>query len=303
VLAELMLTPDSDFGAMAELLQKSEDYRVLRRLKPRTIVTSDDGLPTKTGVLLDVETTGLNSRHDEVIELGMVKFTYLPDGTIVRVVDTFSSFREPSVAIPQEVVELTGITDEIVRGQKIDSNSVEAFVDGAVIVTAHNASFDRKFCERYWPIFAQRAWACSANEIDWRANGFAGSRLAYLLAGVGLFHQAHRAVDDCHAMLEILASELPKTKQPALASLLEHARRKTVRIWAEQSPYELKDELKKRKYRWGDGSDGGPRAWYVDVDEDKHTDELNYLKGSIYLREVELRTQAITAMDRYSTRA
>jgi DNA polymerase-3 subunit epsilon len=124
-----------------------------------------------------------------------------------------------------------------------------------------------------------------------------------LLAGVGLFHQAHRAVDDCFAILEVLASKLPKTQQPAFASLLEQARRKTVRIWAEQSPYELKDELKKRKYRWGDGSDGGPRVWYVDVDEDQQTDEINYLKGSIYLREVELRTQAITAMDRYSTRA
>lgn len=298
-----MLIPKSDLAAMAELLQKSEDYRVLRRLKARSSFAPDIALPTKTGVLLDVETTGLNSRQDEIIELGMVKFTYLPDGNIVRVLDTFSSFREPSGTIPPEVVDLTGITDDMVSGQSIDSEAVEAFVADAVIVIAHNAGFDRKFCERYWPVFAQKAWACSANEIDWRGNGFAGSRLAYLLAGVGLFHQAHRAVDDCHAMLEILASKLPKTNQPAFASLLEHARRKTVRIWAEQSPYELKDELKKRKYRWGDGSDGGPRAWYVDVDEDQQADELNYLKGSVYLREVHLRTQAITAMDRYSTRA
>jgi DNA polymerase III subunit epsilon len=87
-----------------------------------------------------------------------------------------------------------------------------------------------------------------------------------------------------------------------IPSLLEQARRKTVRIWAEQSPFELKDELKKRKYRWGDGSDGGPRAWYVDVDEDQQTDELKYLQQSIYLREIELRTQAVTALNRYSTR-
>ena len=232
----------------------------------------------------------------------MVKFTYSSEGSIIRVLDTFSSFRQPAVAIPQEVVELTGITDDMVRGHEIDGDAVATFVADAVIVIAHNASFDRKFCERYWPTFTQKAWACSANEVDWRANGFAGSRLVYLLAGVGLFHQAHRAVDDCHAMLEILASELTQTKQPALASLLEQARRKTVRIWAEQTPYELKEELKKRKYRWGDGSDGGPRAWYVDVDEQQQAEELKYLKGAIYLREVELRTQAITAIDRYSTR-
>ena len=44
-----------------------------------------------------------------------------------------------------------------------------------------------------------------------------GSRLGYLLNSAGLFHQAHRAVDDCHALLEILAFELPMIGKPALA--------------------------------------------------------------------------------------
>jgi DNA polymerase-3 subunit epsilon len=44
--------------------------------------------------------------------------------------------------------------------------------------------------------------------------------------GAGFFHQAHRAVD-CHALLEILALELPTTSTPALAALLEQARKET----------------------------------------------------------------------------
>ena len=83
----------------------------------------------------------------------------------------------------------------------------------------------------------------------WRPHGFDGLRLAYLLMGAGFFHKVHRAVDDCHALLEILAMPLGNTGRSAFAHLLECARRNTVRLWAEGAPYEFKDSLKKRPYR------------------------------------------------------
>ena len=209
-----MLENDLTLAAMAEALAKSADYRVLRRLVPRSTFPPCTGQSTKTGILLDVETTGLDQRKDEIIELGMVKFDYLPDGRIAGIRDVFSSFNEPSEPIPLEVTALTGITNEMVAGQHIDEAAVSSFVDDAVIVIAHNAGFDRKFAERYWPIFQRKAWGCSATEIEWRKHGFEGSRLGYLLNGAGFFHQAHRAVDDCHALLEILDFELPTTGAP-----------------------------------------------------------------------------------------
>lgn len=145
---------------------------------------------------LDTETTGLDHRKDELIELGMVKFDYLSDGRIVGVKDTFSAFNEPSDPIPAEITALTGITDEMVAGHRIDDASLATFVDDAVITIAHNCVFDRNFAERYWPIFEQKAWGCSATEIDWRKHGFAGAQIGHLLTGMGFFHQAHRAVDD-----------------------------------------------------------------------------------------------------------
>ncbi|MGY3356292.1 DNA polymerase-3 subunit epsilon [Bradyrhizobium sp. GM0.4] len=292
----------SELAAMAEALGRSTDYRVLRRLVPRPIFTPTIGQETRVGILLDTETTGLDHRKDEIIELGMVKFDYTPEGRIVGVRDTFSAFNEPSEPIPPEVTALTGITDDMVAGHRIDETSVNAFVDGAVITIAHKSGFDRKFAERYWQVFERMAWACSATEVDWRSHGFAGAQLGYLLNGAGYFHPAHRAVDDCHALLEILDFDLPTTGAPALAVLLDKARRKTVRIWAEQSPFELKELLKRRGYRWSDGTDGRPKSWYVELGEPAVDDELAFLKAEIYLRDVEPRLQTLTAFTRFSCR-
>ena len=87
-----------------------------------------------------------------------------------------------------------------------------------------------------------------------------------------------------------------------MAHLLERARRKTLRIWAEQSPFELKDELKRRGYRWSDGADGRPRSWYIDVDAASEASEIEFLRTTIYLREVEPRIQAVNAINRFSRR-
>jgi DNA polymerase III subunit epsilon len=291
-----------NLAEMAETLAKSPDYRVLRKLVPRDEFAACEGQDTKTGILLDVETTGLNTSQDEIIELAMVKFTYLPDDRIATVTGVFSSFNEPSIPIPEEVVELTHITDEMVEGHRIDPDVVASFVSDAALTIAHNANFDRKFAERYWPLFERKPWACSATEVEWRKHGFDGSRLGYLLAGVGLFHDAHRATDDCRALLEILSSDIPKLNRSALSILLERARRKTVRIWAEQSPFELKDVLKRRGYRWSDGSDGRPRSWYVDVDEASQAGEIEFLRTQIYLRDVDPRILLMSAMNRFSRR-
>ena len=66
----------------------SGDYRVLRRLKPRDeFETVSPGQELKMGVLIDLETTGLDTTLDEVIELGLVEFAYLPDDRVAHVVD------------------------------------------------------------------------------------------------------------------------------------------------------------------------------------------------------------------------
>ena len=76
-----------------------------------------------------------------------------------------------------------------------------------------------------------------------------------------------------------------------------------MRIWADGAPYDLKDELKKRKYRWNDGGDGRPRAWHIEIDDASLDAEMTFLRQEIYRRDVELFTQSVTALTRYSGRS
>jgi DNA polymerase-3 subunit epsilon len=141
------MPPDElNLAAMADELGKSPDYRVLRRLAPRTEYASSDGHATKTGIMLDVETTGLDTARDEIGELAMVKFTYLPDDRIAQITDIFHRSAEPErIQYPRRLPELTGITDEMVLG--IGSIQTRCtFASDAVIVIAHNASFSLQIC-------------------------------------------------------------------------------------------------------------------------------------------------------------
>jgi DNA polymerase III subunit epsilon len=291
-----------DLETMAASLEATGLYRVLRRLEPRSVVTQPDGSPTRLGLFVDVETTGLDPSKDEIIELAMVPFTYGLDGRIFEIHEPFEGLREPSRPIPAEITALTGISDEMVAGKSIDPVKVAAFASGAALVVAHNAAFDRRFVERFSDVFTNKPWACSMSQVDWGAEGFEGVKLAYLAMGAGFFYERHRATQDCIAAIELLASPLPKSGVPAMSQLLEQARLPNWRIWAENSPFDLKDQLKARGYRWNGDENPNPRAWYVDVADQAKEQELTFLRKEIYQREVELIVRKITAYERFSDR-
>lgn len=293
----------TDYEAMANALEASGKYRLLRRLEPRGIVNENDGSATRLGIFLDLETTGLDVRRDEIIEIAMVPFTYALDGRIFDIREPFQRLRQPSIPIPAEITRITGIDDAMVEGRVVDPAEVAAFVEPADLILAHNAAFDRRFAERFCEAFSVKPWGCSLSQIPWKEEGFEGTRLGSLLAGCGLFHDAHRAVGDCLAAIEILSRPLPRSGVLALAKLLDTARRPTCRVWAENSPFDLRNALKARGYRWSDGSDGRPRAWYADVTEDRLDAELKFLRSEIYQFDAEFNLHRITARERFSDRA
>jgi DNA polymerase-3 subunit epsilon len=260
-------------------LRCSTEFRVLRKLGRREYCERPLAPRTKIGLIVDVETTGLDTGPDgdEIIEVGLIKFAYTPGGVILGVVGQYESFREPSQPIPALVTRLTGITNETVRGRRLDVAAIEAFAADVDIVIAHNAGFDRRFIERVCPVFATLPWACSQTQVKWFEEGMEGTKLFYLAYHNRFYYDGHRAIDDAFALLEILEQPLPESGQTPLAQLLDAVRQPSLRVYALGLPFDLKDRVRARGYRWSNGADGRPRAWHRDVSAAEVEAELAFL--------------------------
>ena len=234
----------------------------------------------QTGVVLDTETTGLSSQDDQVIELGMIAFEFDPVlGTVHSVREVFDELEDPERPIPPETTQVHHITDAMVHGKRINDTTVEKIVAQASVIIAHNASFDRPFVEKRWPVFKDKQWVCSIKDIDWKSEGVGSAKLEYLLQTQGIFYEAHRAETDCWALLELLNAVLPQSQQPALLRLLESLNQPQVRLYATGSPFDSKDLLKARGYRWSPEI----KCWHRQLGGDKALqEELSWLKNRVY---------------------
>ncbi len=295
---------DFNLDQCIKKLEKTGDYRVIRRLEPVDAYHREETDKNKlVGIYVDIETTGLNPGLDKIIELAMVAFEFLPDGRIFRILEQFDQFQDPGISIPEEITALTGITDDMVKGKEIDKDRVSQIVESASVVIAHNAAFDRNFLESEFPLFINKAWACSIRDIPWGEKGVEGTKLEFIAYRFGFFFNGHRAINDCLAGVHILTQTFHNSDDSILKTLLDRARESGYRVWALNSPYDAKDILKARRYSWNPGANHHPRAWYKDVPGDQLKQEVAFLHEEIYGQEVELQIDIITAFDRYTDRS
>ena len=298
--ASVMVKEALSHEAMAQALAAHPDYKILRRLVPRDDWGAVPAGETRRVIVLDTETTGLDVRRERIIELAMLSVLVdTATGLPVGPVSTYESFEDPGQPIPAAITEITGIDDSMVRGQRIDETQVTEMVQAADLIVAHNAGFDRPFTEARLPVFADRPWNCSFAGIDWKQQGSGSAKLEFLAHERGWFYDAHRALVDCHALLQVLAAPL-KDGQTGLARLLSGTTQSRFRLSATGAPFESKDALKSRGYRW----DTEGRVWWSSLaGKDALDEELVWLKDQVYgSRKAQLLLEEQTSLVMFSQR-
>ncbi len=170
-------------------------------------------------IVFDIETTGLSVANCGITEIGAVK---IQGG---RVLARYNTFVNPGMPIPQNITELTGITDEMVADAPGIEKAIPDFLDfvGDRLLIAHNANFDISFIRAaaeqlhipfdnpYMDTVALSRFAnpeLKRHKLDILAEYY----------GLGDFNH-HRACDDAEMLAHIFFKMAEKLKNEGIANL------------------------------------------------------------------------------------
>lgn len=223
------------------------------------------------GLIVDLETTGLSSETDKIIEIGILQFE-IKAGSEPIITNMYSGLEDPGEALTPEIVKITGLNDEVLAGKKINWALVKEFFDESVIAVAHNMEFDAGFLVKrpeLEPLDIH--WTCSQKHIQWQKHGFRTRALNYLAADHGFVNPfAHRALFDCGTTFRLVA--------PYINEMIEKSYEREYVLQAVGSPFETKDILRTNGYRW----DASSRFWHKSVFECDLDQERTFLAENVY---------------------
>lgn len=212
---------------MDDLAYEKKDFKVLYGVEGFMI--SDENSPVHNCkeqmlddveyCLFDIETTGLSYRTEKITEIGIIK---IKNGEII---DTFETFVNPEKPIPPKGVEITNITDEMVKDapkiEEILPKIIEFFGDSVLV--AHNADFDTGFMRN---VFKENGYVFDYTYLDTLLlakmlfQDFAKYKLTYIAEKLGIkVEVAHRALDDVKTTLKVFNVMCEKLREKNVKKL------------------------------------------------------------------------------------
>ena len=184
---------------------------------PMVTNPKDKKIDEEEFVVFDIETTGLNSHTNEIIEIGAVKIK------AGRIVDRYSQLINPGRPIPYHITEITSITNEQVANEPKIDEVIGKFVDfiGDAVLVAHNAPFDMGFIKRDIKKYLNIDLQSSVIDTLQMARDLFPDLKKYGLGDLnktlGLaLEKHHRAVDDSQATANMFIIFLDKYKEKGL---------------------------------------------------------------------------------------
>lgn len=284
---------------MAVLVDRHEDFRVLRRMPPMRRNLLPGVRPGMlAGCALFVETTGTDVAGDAVIELALQRFWADARGRIVMTGRAHHWLEDPGRAISPEVTRSTGIAAPDVVGRSILDPVAASLIADADFVVSHDASFDRPFVDKRLPLAAGRPWVCAVSDVDWEDIGLECGSMAYLMMQMGMFYAPHRGPAQVTALLHLLDRPL-SSGGTVLKAAVEAASRPAWVIDAVGAPAGAGDLLAHRGYRWH----APGRHWWKEVPAAAFDDEYEWIVVRVYGGTAKPRFRSLTWCERHSASA
>ena len=172
-------------------------------------------------VVLDIETTGLSFQTEKITELGAVK---IKNGEII---EEFESFVNPEKPIPEKIVEITHITDEMVKDAGTIEEVLPKFLDflGDAVLVAHNANFDIGFIRHYAEKLGYKLDNTYIDTLSLSKQvfpDFKKYKLGLIAEKLGIkVEVAHRALDDVLTLVKVFNVIIEKLKEDGIKTVDE----------------------------------------------------------------------------------
>ncbi len=174
-----------------------------------------------TYVIFDIETTGLSNTQDKIIEIGAVKIT---SGQIV---DTYSTFVNPEIPLPDKIIKLTNITDDMLKDSFTIDKILPEFLNfiGDSVLVAHNANFDVGFIRTNALNNQIKITNTVLDTLELSRTLFpdlSKHKLNVIAEYLGIsLENHHRAVDDAKATAEIFIKCIEILKEKGITNISE----------------------------------------------------------------------------------